>query len=215
MLGLGLALSAGSLQAQYLGPPAGLLLLGEWHLGYSQVPPALKDTATNGAQRALGVAFPFPVAPHWQVRFRYDDEVFTGSVDYTSGSLSAAARSEVQMRNVGVDALWSTTADRWRQTRPALYVGAGAGFGSTRHERRLMGYLVIPGLPPAHREETWGPVLRALVGIQVVPSLALEAQAQVSTHRFEGTQYTDARATLGVRIWPAMWFVRDASAGPS
>lgn len=209
-----LFMTSGSLRAQYIGPPAALVLLGEWHFGFTQVPSDLKGVATDGSQRALGVAFPFRIAPAWQLRVRYDDGLFSGSQSFTSGPANATATTSVKQRQASLDAVYSPGGDRWTMHRPCVYAGAGMGIMQTWHERTLMGYVAMPGLPPATREQTWCPVGRIFFGVQVFRSVALEAQFQSSTHRFEGVRYTDACATLGLRVWPAMLFARGASARP-
>jgi hypothetical protein len=203
-----------SLQAQYIGPPAALVLLGEWHLGFTQVPSDLNGVATDGPRRALGVAFPLQIAQAWHLRFRYDDGLFSGTRSFTSGPAYATATTSVKQRQAGLDVVYSPGGDRWTMHRPYVYAGTGVGIMQTWHERTLMGYVAMPGLPPGAEEETWSPVGRVFLGIQVCRSVALEAQFQSSTHRFEGVRYTDACATLGLRVWPAMLFARDASARP-
>lgn len=209
-----LFMAPGFLRAQYIGPPAVLALLGEWHVGLTQVPSDLKGVATDGPRRALGVSFPFRIVPAWQLRVRYDDGLFSGSQSFTSGPANATATTSVKQRQASLDAVYSPGGDRWTMHRPYLYAGAGLGIMQTWHERTLMGYVAMPGLPPATQEQTWSPVGRLFLGVQVFRSVALEAQFQSSTHRFEGVRYTDACATLGLRVWPAVLFARDASARP-
>lgn len=208
---LGIALPV---KAQYIGPPAELIVLGEWHYGYAQVPSDLKGVATDGPQRAFGVAFPLRITQAWQLRFRYDDSLFSGSQLFDSGLSHASAKTSVKLRQLSLDTVYSPKGDRWNMRGPYIYMGVGAGISQTWHERLNMGFVRMPGLPPEAEEQTWAPMGRVFFGVQLFRSVALEAQFQGSTHRFEGVRFTDAYATLGLRIWPAMLFTRDATVRP-
>jgi len=202
-----LALACGvALQAQWVPPEAvAFALLGEFQVGVSQVPADLKGTLDSRSQRALGWSFPLRLAPRWQLRPRYDDTLFRGLEPRSEGA--ATVRTTLKLHHLGTDLLFSPGGERW-QARPTVYVGGGLGLVQTWHERDLLGVLQGPGLPAPRAEETWSPAVRLLAGLQVTPWLALEAQFQSSSHRFEGGQVRDAHGTVGVRFWPAAAFAK-------
>lgn len=190
------------LTAQDYSPLATLFIIGEWHLGYSQVPADLKGVATDGTLRALGWSFPIPLAKSWQLRPRYDDGLFSGNEAWGA---KTGVETRILQRHFGMDALYTLSGDRWG-SRPTLYLGAGVGVMQTWHERTAHGDLQVPRLPASDSQETWSPAGRVCAGVQFTPWLALEAQVQASSHRFQGIDYADTFGTLGVRIWPAAMF---------
>jgi hypothetical protein len=179
-------------------------VLGEWHLGITQAPSDLHDSVTDGRKRALGLAFPLQVAPHWQLRPRYDDGLFSRAQVLQGAYGAATVAVAVKQRHLGLDALWAPVARRSAMARPFVYVGAGLGVMQTWHERELTGYVGGSGLPQPGREESWSAAGRVLTGLQVHPALGVELQFQTSSHTFEGRRYRDTCATFGVRIWPAV-----------
>lgn len=189
-----------TLHAQPVEPIAAMLVLGEWHIGLSSVPAGLKDTATDGPRRTFGLAFPIPLDDRWSLRPRYDDGVFSGSAGHGPDS---TIRTEILQRHFGLDALLTLAGG---PRRPSLYVGAGAGIVMTWHERRITGALTAPDLPFATSEDTLSPAFRVCAGLRLTPWLAVEAQAQTSSHRFQGERFTDTFGTLGLRLWPALLF---------
>jgi len=191
-------------EAAGAGLVAGLAALGEWHLGITQAPSDLRDSVTDGRKRALGVALPLQVAPHWQLRPRYDDGLFSRAQVLQGTYGAATVDVAVKQRHLGLDALYAPVADRFAMGRPFFYAGAGLGVMQTWHERSLTGYLGSPGLPNPGSEESWSAAGRVLTGVQLHPALGIEIQFQTSAHSFEGRRYRDACATLGVRIWPAV-----------
>lgn len=191
---------AAPLCAQPVEPIAALLVLGEWRIGLSSVPAGLKDSATDGPRRNLGLAFPIPLDDRWWLRPRYDDGVFSGSASHGPDT---TVRTEILQRHFGLDALLTVAGG---PRRPSLYVGAGAGIAMTWHERRITGALNVPGLPFAASEDTLSPAFRLCAGLRVTPWLALEVEAQTSSHRFQGERFTDTYGTLGLRLWPAVLF---------
>ena len=195
-----LAGAGGALRAQPVEPIVGMLILGEWHLGRSSVPAGLKDVATDGSGRALGLAFPFQVSDHWLLRPRYDDGAFTGR--RVRGAYTTVD-TEILQRHFGLDALCTVAGNRHG---PSVYVGAGAGIVMTWHERRINGVLNLPDLPYGAREDTLAPAFRLCAGLRLTPWLAVEAQAQSSSHRFQGERFSDTFGTLGLRLWPARLF---------
>lgn len=196
------ALCAQGLAVASLAAAAGIL--GEWHVGITQAPSDLHDSVTDGRKRALGLALPLQVAPHWQLRPRYDDGLFSRAQVLQGAYGPATVDVTVKQRHVGLDALWAPVAHRLLMTRPYAYLGAGLGVMRTWHERELQGYVGSPDLPRPGREESWSAAGRVLVGLQLHPALGVELQFQTSHHTFEGRRYRDTCATLGVRIWPAV-----------
>lgn len=182
----------------------GLAALGEWHLGITQAPTDLHDSVTDGRKRALGLALPFQVAPHWQLRPRYDDGLFSRAQVFQGAYGPATVAVAVKQRHLGLDALYAPVANRFAMERPFAYAGAGLGVMQTWHERELTGYLGSPGLPRPGSEQSWSAAGRVLAGLQLHPALGVEIQFQTSSHTFEGRRYRDTCATLGVRIWPAL-----------
>ena len=193
-----------NLQAQYIGPPPALIVLGEWQVGLATVPPDLKHLATDGSRRTFGVAFPFWIGQKQQLRVRYDDDLFSGSRAYESGYYYATADTEVKIRKLSLDYLYAPDAQGWSFERHYLYGGAGVGLAQTWHTRRSQGYLMTPGLPLDAEALTWSPAGRAFFGLRLFASVAVEAQFETSSHRFEGASYRDASASVCLRFWPVM-----------
>lgn len=199
-----LLLAPATLQAQYIGPPPGLFVMGELQVGLATVPPDLKRLATEGSRLTFGVTFPFWISPTQQLRVRYDDHLFTGSQAYASGSYYATANTELKIRKLSLDYLVAPGARGWAFQRPYLYGGAGVGLAQTWHSRRSQGYLLTPGLPGDAEALTWSPAGRIFFGRRLLASAAVEAQFETSSHRFEGVTYRDTSASLYLRFWPAM-----------
>jgi len=193
-----------NLQAQYIGPPPDLIVLGEWQVGLATVPPDLKHLATDGSRRTFGVAFPFWIGPKQQLRVRYDDNLFSGSRPYESGYYYATADTEVKIRKLSLDYLRAPGAQDWSFERPYFYGGVGVGLAQTWHTRRSQGYLMTPGLPTDAEALTWSPAGRVFFGLRMFASVAVEAQFETSSHRFEGVSYRDASASLCLRFSPIM-----------
>jgi hypothetical protein len=193
-----------NLQAQYIGPPPGLIVLGEWQVGLATVPPDLKHLATDGSRRTFGVAFPFWIGQEQQLRLRYDDDLFSGSRAYASGYYYATADTEVKIRKLSLDYLYAPGAQAWNFERPYLYGGAGVGLAQTWHTRTSQGSLMTPGLPRDAEALTWSPAGRVFFGLRLFASLAVEAQFEASSHQFEGVSYLDASASLCLRFSPMM-----------
>lgn len=205
-LGL-LCLAPPALNAQGLADAslvAALGILGEWHVGITQAPSDLHESVTDGRKRALGLALPLQVAPHWQLRPRYDDGLFSRAQVFQGAYGPATVEVAVKQRHLGLDALYAPVAHRFAMDRPFFYAGAGLGVMQTWHERELTGYVGGPGLPQPGRKESWSAAGRVLAGLQLHPALGVELQFQTSNHTFEGQRYRDTCATLGVRLWPVL-----------
>lgn len=193
-----------NLQAQYIGPPPGLIVLGEWQVGLATAPPDLKHLTTDGSRRTFGVAFPFWIGQKQLLRLRYDDNLFSGSRAYESGYYHATADTEVKIRKLSLDFLYAPGAQAWSFERPYFYGGTGVGLAQTWHTRSDQGYLMTPGLPPDAETSTWSPAGRVFFGLRLFASAAVEAQFETSSHRFEGVSYHDTSASLCLRFSPTM-----------